>query len=507
MALSKFADRIYKYCTGNDLLVGVSCIVAGLSGGPDSVALVSVLAELHNNIEGFPAVYAVHVNHGLREEASFDEKLSSDLCSRLDVPFRSYHFDVKAKADEFGRGLEETGRILRYRAFDECADEAAASLSVPRSEVKISTAHHLGDLTETFMMNLFRGTGLEGLTVMSRTTDVIRPLLEFTKEEILEYLDGQGLSYATDVTNLQSDYTRNKWRNEILPLIGEVSVKDPKEAVLDTYRLLKEDEDYLYREALSVYGEALIKEGRYRFIRVQKISGLHPAIKNRVIRLCWKDTFGNLTDFETRHVDIVNELITHKDGTHYADLPFGRRALCTGGLLGFYGGEGIEGISCAMASFMGFPAIPGKVGIRVSMDDLKGGKRTFILPDSALAAEASIVENNESIVYNTFSWICPGNELEIGTISEDRDFQKAGSPHKTDLNKIMSDLKIPRDSRDHLIAVRSGGKILWIPGVGHSEGFISSKSRQKWLEEGDHSQDQYLIRLEILRKGDAGGQV
>ena len=507
MTISAFADKIYKYCTGRNLLVGVSCIVAGLSGGPDSVALVSSLAELRDNIEGFPKIFAVHINHGLREEASFDEKLSQDLCAALNIPFRAYSFDCKAEASKLGRGLEETGRILRYKAFNDFADEISSVQSIPRSEIKIATAHHLGDLTETFLMNLFRGAGLEGLTAMNSSEGVIRPLLCVTKDEITKYLDENNISYATDITNLQSDYTRNKWRNEILPLISSVSVKDPNEAVEDTYKLLSQDADYLSSEAGKAYGNVLITEGRYKFIKAYELDSLHPAIINRVIRLYWKDVFGNLTDFETVHVDIVNNLMNTGGGTHYAGLPFGRKALYVGGFLGFYGEEGADGISCAMATYMGFPAVPEDIEISLGAKDLKEGVNTLNLPDSALSLEASIVENNESIVYNTCSWICPEDNVVIGTISDERDFQKAGSPHKTDINKLLSDLKIPRDARRHLIAVRSGGRVLWIPGVGHAEGFVSSLSRERWLDEHGSEGKTEFIKLQIVRKEDKGGQV
>lgn len=503
--MTDFKDKVEKYCTGKGLFVGVSCIVAGLSGGPDSVALVALLAELRSGREDFPHIYAVHVNHGLRDEASYDEELSRKLCETLDIPFKAYHYDVKAEAAKLGRGLEETGRILRYRAFDDMADSACRELNIPRTGARIATAHHLGDLSETFMMNLFRGSGLEGLTAMGSTEYVIRPLIEVTKDEILQYLSDKGLEYATDETNLHTDFTRNKWRNEIFPVIAEASVKDPKEAIFDTYTLLSSDEDFLSSEAVKAYEDLKIREGGYIFIRSEELNELHPAISSRVIRLYWLESFGNLTDFEMKHTAIVMELTSLKGGTHYADLPFGRGALTVEGLLGFYGEEGPAGISCAISCFLGFPAVPGDFGVTISLDELSEGSKTLKLPDSGVSIEASVVENNESIVYNTLSWICPEKVIDIGTIPAEGDFLKAGSAHKASLGKLMSDMKVPRDARSHLIAASSGGKLLWIPGLGHADGFISSKSRSRWLEENTGRNGGKLIRLEIIRKEDKGG--
>ena len=505
MAQSEFINKVYDYCTGKDLLVGVSCIVAGLSGGPDSVALVTVLAKLRDEVEGFPKLYAVHVNHGLRDTAKFDEDLSLKLCEKLNVPYESYSFDVKAEASKLGRGLEETGRILRYKAFFEVAGKASKELNVSEDEVKIATAHHLGDLTETFMMNLFRGSGLEGLTAMNSNDAVIRPLLNVSKDEILKFLDDNGIEYATDETNLETDYTRNKWRNDIFPQISEVSVKDPSDAISGTYRLLSIDQDYLQKAANSSYEESLVKIGDLKFIRIAAIEDLHEAIRTRVIRLYWEDVFGNLTDFESKHVDIVSDLIRLEGGTHYADLSFGRRAMSVEGFLGFCEKDGITGLACAISTYLGFPAVSGELSLHISLKDLKDGPKEYELQGSSVLLRASVVENSEAIVYNIFSWICPDEDLDIGVIPCEGTFQKAGSPHKADIKKLMSDMKVPRDARSHLIAVSAEDRVLWIPGIGHSEGFVSSKSREVWLSKSPLASKEKLIKLDIVGKGESFG--
>lgn len=500
MPLTDFTAKIKEYCTGSDLLSGVSCIVTGLSGGPDSVALICSLAEMRDDANGFPKIMAVHVNHGLRPSAGEDEALAEHLCGKLGVEFVSYHFDVREEASKMGRGLEETGRILRYKAFNEVADQKALSLGVDRSSIKIATAHHKGDLTETFLMNLFRGSGLDGLTAMSSDKALIRPLICVTKDEILSYLESLNEPYAVDETNEHNDFTRNKWRNEIIPSISEVSVKDPAEAVLDTYGLLRQDADYLTKVSEDSYRSCVITKGKYRFLKAQDVSGLDPAIRSRVIRLYWKDLFGNLTDFETKHLDIVTELIANESGTKYADLPFGRKAVVVNGLLGFYGDEGPCGLSCAMATYLGFPAgvMDGYVLIRAG--ELQSGPKTVKLSDSGVFIEVSVVENSDSIVYNNLSWIGACDELVIGACPSEGIFRKAGSSCPSDLKKIMSDMKVPRDARGHLIAVSSGDRILFIPGIGHSEGFISPKSREIWNKEKGHSDIMTLMKVTVSEK-------
>ncbi|MBR1797332.1 MAG: tRNA lysidine(34) synthetase TilS [Clostridiales bacterium] len=497
MALSEFARQIYDYCTGKRLLDGVSYIVAGLSGGPDSVALVCVLDELRKEVVEFPEIYAVHVNHGLRNTAGADEDLSAKLCDRMGIPFKVYRFDVSKEASAMGRGLEETGRILRYKAFRDYAMEISRLEGVDIKEGRTATAHHRGDLSETFMMNLFRGSGLDGLTAMASGNDIIRPLLSVSKSQIIDYLNGRGIAYATDETNLQNDYTRNKWRNEILPLIGDASVKAPEEAILDTYRLLSVDEDYIMNEAEKAYHRCRAAVGKYYFIKAYEANGLHPAILTRVVRLYWQEVFGDLIDLETKHVSIITELMRKIGGTRYADMPFGRTAVCAEGLLGLYGEEGGDGLACVMSTFAGFPAAITRERSHISVSELEAGPVTVNYPDFAISVKASVVENEESIVYNTFSWIGPAKDIDIGGYSMDGTFRKAGSAHETGLRKLLSDLKVPRDARDHLMAISQEGRLVWIPGAGHSEGFVSLKSRQLWLKDNDEAGDIRLMRVDI----------
>lgn len=505
MALSGFAARIYDHCNKYGLLTDTGAIVCGLSGGPDSVALISVLHELTEEYEDLPLIFAVHVNHGLRDNADDDEKLCIRLCEDLCIPLKVFHFDVRAESKSMGRGLEETGRLLRYRAFNEYADEISRDLDMPGKKVRIATAHHKGDLAETFMMNLYRGAGLDGLTAMTGDPGIIRPLLGSSKEEILRYLGGGNILFATDETNFQSDYTRNKWRNDIFPLIGEVSVKDPQEAVYDTYMLLKTDSDYLKETARQEYERIRVKEGGSIFIDGSCISGLHEAVVTRIIRMLWKDTFGSLTDFENKHVDIVRELAAAKDGTRYADMPFGRMCVCTEGLIGFCPGDGKDGLSCAMSTYMGFPAAIADPDIEVCAADLSSGPKTVFLEDPGVLISVSIVENNDAIVYNTHSWVCAADSLRITAQPLEGTFRRAGSPYSKDIRKILSDMKVPRDARSHLISVRKDDEILWIPGIGHAKGFISERSRELWLKEDGNSGKARLIKIELARKGDMLG--
>ncbi|MCQ2516142.1 MAG: tRNA lysidine(34) synthetase TilS [Saccharofermentans sp.] len=484
MGLSSFASKINEYCAGENLLSGVSCLIVGLSGGPDSVALLLALDELRREADVFPLIYAVHVNHGIRESAKLDEVLACNLCMRLEIPITTYEFDVPSEAKVMGRGLEETGRILRYRAFDDRLKDISLQNGVDKRNVRIVTAHHKGDLTETFLMNLFRGTGLEGLVSMGSNNTIIRPLLCVSKDEILNYLDDLDEQYAIDETNSDTNYTRNKWRNVVLPSIAEVSIKKPEDAIMGTYSLLSSDVDYLTKVTNKEYERVVKRVNGFVFLCINEVNKLHDAIKTRLIRRLWEECFGNLIDFESIHVKLVMELISEMNGTKYADLAFGRMALATDKYVGFCEKEEKTLLACAMATDMGFLAIPLEESISISMEDLESGILTINLPQTDVAISTVIVENEPSRVYNTSSWFCEPKDLTIEKIDLNKAFIKAGCSKELNLMKTMSDLKVPRDARDYIITINSGNRILWIPGIGHAEGFLSAKSYEAWCKDG-----------------------
>lgn len=184
-------------------------LVCGLSGGADSVAMLISLKEL-----GF-SVTAVHVNHGLRgAESDGDEEFCRKLCAEMDIPLTVFHADVTGFAKEKSLGTEEAARILRYGFFEQAAGNSA----------KICTAHTLSDSAETVLFNLCRGTGVKGLCGIPPVRgNIIRPLIRCTREDVEDYLAEKGRSFVTDSTNLTDDYSRNKIRHGVIPVLREIN--------------------------------------------------------------------------------------------------------------------------------------------------------------------------------------------------------------------------------------------------------------------------------------------
>ena len=185
--------------------------LVALSGGADSVALLRMLADERQDIE------ALHCNFHLRgEESNRDERFCRELCGQLGIPIHVEHFDTERYARENGISIEMAARQLRYRWFKQMRDRLGAR--------QIAVAHHRDDQAETVLLNLLRGTGLRGLAGMHpRSGEIVRPLLDYCKADILRYLDSIGQSYVTDSTNLEPCTLRNRLRLEVLPLLNELN--------------------------------------------------------------------------------------------------------------------------------------------------------------------------------------------------------------------------------------------------------------------------------------------
>lgn len=207
--MDKFCNRILNTIREKRLIKGGETVIVGFSGGADSVCLLLALKKMESLLK--IKLKAVHVNHCLRgDEALRDEEFCKRLCIDKEIDFEAVKADVRGYAEENRLSLEEAGRILRYGIlFDRCPESGL-----------IATAHHADDMAETVLLNILRGSGLRGLAgIVYKRDNIIRPLLDMDKDDILEYAESNGIDYVTDSTNFENEYTRNKLRNEILPML------------------------------------------------------------------------------------------------------------------------------------------------------------------------------------------------------------------------------------------------------------------------------------------------
>lgn len=229
-------NKIYSFICENDMLAKDDKVICGLSGGADSTCLLLALYELRERLD--ISLEALHVNHCLRgSESDRDEAFCRNLCEKLNIPFTVVSCNVKDYSESNSLSVEEAARKLRYSAFEKNS-----------AGKKIATAHNANDNLETMLLNIARGTALKGLAgIPPIRENIIRPLLAVTRNEIEEYLLKHGQSFVTDSTNLSDDYTRNKIRHKIIPLMQEINVS-VIETTIRSIGVLRAENDFIEAE-------------------------------------------------------------------------------------------------------------------------------------------------------------------------------------------------------------------------------------------------------------------
>ncbi|MBQ9677914.1 MAG: tRNA lysidine(34) synthetase TilS [Prevotella sp.] len=247
-------SKVKKYIQDYKLLDDNKLYVVALSGGADSVALLLLLDEMGYKI------HAAHCNFHLRgAESDRDEQFCETLCQQKSIPFHRIHFDTLTYAETHKVSVEMAARELRYRYFEQLRTDIGAA--------GVCVAHHRDDLVETVLLNIVRGTGLRGLCgIQPRNSNVLRPLLCASRQDILAYLDEKEQSYVTDSTNLEDEVQRNKVRLNVLPLLHDINPAVSEniermaehlteaQKVLDTVMLPFKDNKQVYFSELDKYG-------------------------------------------------------------------------------------------------------------------------------------------------------------------------------------------------------------------------------------------------------------
>ena len=204
--------KVLQYIKEHNLITPGDLLVAGISGGPDSMALLHILLQLRPRLN-FELV-AAHLNHGLRPEAAAEEEFVRDYCQARQVPFYSRRVDIEEIAVRDKKSVEEAGRNCRYQYFNELVAQLGGT--------RIATAHHRDDNAETVLLNIIRGSGIKGLRGIRPVNGIIiRPLLCVDKNEIETYLAENSVKYCIDLSNYSTDYLRNRIRHNLLPLLEQ----------------------------------------------------------------------------------------------------------------------------------------------------------------------------------------------------------------------------------------------------------------------------------------------
>ncbi len=415
-------DTVRLALERNGLIREDAVLVAAVSGGPDSMALLHILFTLSKEF-GFRLI-AAHFNHKIRATASDDARFVSNVCKRMGVECVVGVRDVPYYAREQKLSLETAAREARYAFLRECAQSLSASC--------VALAHHQGDQVETLLMHIMRGSSLSGLCAMRELSGgLFRPMLDISRADIEAYCFVNHIAYVLDETNTKTDIVRNRVRHELLPILRRYNPSFD-EAALRLMENARRDNDALDEMAKSAYAELSRPISGGVALKSEPLSTLPEAISSRVLLLGVESVLSSRKDFELAHVSGVLSLLKKGAGAQM-DLPHKLTAA-----LG-YG----ELLIIKAISYIFYLPLKAKTETPLGTFMIGGQDAPFSTPLSREKLDSACARTRR-----------PGDWM-----------RPKGLGGRKKVQDILVDGKIPRVYRDSLPLIAVEDEVLWIPGV------------------------------------------
>lgn len=255
-------------------------VLIGCSGGIDSMVLLDCIYKLKDEYE--LDITVAHLNHMLRQEAKEDELFVIDTCKRYNIKCITREVDVRRIKEEQKLSEEEAGRVARYNFFYELVNSLGLS--------KILLGHNKNDVVETFFLNLFRGSGLDGLASIPPVRDIVaRPLIYMSREEIEDYAKKNNIKYVVDVTNFSSKYKRNVIRNEILPLVKEKFGDKVIDTIFRTIDIIRDENLQINELVNNAFEKCVSKEDIFYILNIKEVAVLPAFLQRRLVKRIFKE--------------------------------------------------------------------------------------------------------------------------------------------------------------------------------------------------------------------------
>ncbi|WP_207736476.1 tRNA lysidine(34) synthetase TilS [Fusibacter ferrireducens] len=421
--LKQMLETIYNH----QLIEEHDKIVVGLSGGPDSLALIHALYHFRESLQ--IELVAVHINHMFRGVlADADEDFVKNFCKLHQIPMYSYRIDVGEYAKEIGTSFEDAGRRVRYQYFEK--------VLIKENAQKIAVAQNKNDLIETFFINLFRGSGVDGLASIDYKRDqiYIRPLLDVDRNAIEAYCLENALNPRRDHTNDENDYLRNKIRNDLLPSLKMVYNPSLDQTLYKTIKIMKREKAFWQKHSELLFKESC--KGEENKVRISKKAYdlMHEAEKLQLLRYAISKVRGNLTNISS---DILEQiLLLSKTGT-FVDLDFNHRVLLSYDEL-IIQKEVISGVEI-------MPVLREKKISRQVYEKVKQNMKT----SDIVAVDAATIQGNLILRHR-----------KDGDV-----FVPMGMSGHKKIKDFFIDEKVPKEKRNHIWLVCDDEKIVWVHGM------------------------------------------
>lgn len=444
MIIKKTKDFIRQ----NNLINKNDSIIVGFSGGPDSVFLLYLLNEIKEEYD--LKIIAVHLNHMIRDNsAKKDEEFSKMFARNLGVDFVSYKRNIPKYAKNNNLSTEDAGRRIRYEIFNKEASKLGGAS-------KIAVGHHKDDLVETVFMNFIRGAGSNGLVgIKEKVGNIIRPLLNLEKNEIINFLKENQVPYVEDKSNFQNDYRRNKIRNELIPYIKDNFNPNIVDGIVNMSSIIKEEQKFIedYTSNLN-----FIKEKNDEIIVDSNIlSNEHKAVQRLMIIKAYEILNGSRKDLSYENIESILELLKKDSASFiikdYKIYIYNKKLYFTK----------IKKKSIFEESIF-------NIGDTIEFNNYK--------IKSEIVDNSRDLEKNRNIAY--FNMDILDDEIKIRTRKSGDLIKLEGFTKKT--KDIFIDRKIDKNKRDEIPNLIFKENILWLMGIRRSSLYKITDSMKKIIK-------------------------
>lgn len=443
VGMETLTDTARKTVADYDMLPEGAVVLAMVSGGADSVAMLRLLAE--GSLASVAGLSVLHVNHLLRgEDADADEAFVRSLCEQLGVSFTAVRYDVGAFAEAEGLNLEDAGRRVRHRFAAEVLDERCSASGVRPEAGRIALAHTFDDRLETFLARLVSGAGSGGLRSIAPVRGrIVRPLIAARRAEVRAYLRERGQVWREDATN--ADVTRERaWvRHELLPLIESRNAAFD-EVTARTLEILGEEDDLLSEMATAFARDFVERDGDAVVFVRDRMRTLTRPMARRTVREALLSAFPEASRLEFEHTEALVDGMAQDSFAR--DLPFGLRATTEYGRLRI--SRRRESPPSLAPGLLGLPSIL-DLGAAGALEARETGAEGIAMGVDTVAIDADRV-----------SWPLVVDSPRTG--DRLRPFGMQGTKKVSDL---LIDAKVPKRCRSVVPVVRDGERVVWVAGV------------------------------------------
>ena len=441
-------QKVISFIQQHNLFPAGDKLVVAVSGGADSVCLLHILMQ--QQAELAIELHVAHLNHKLRgTESDSDARYVSYLALKFDIPATIEHLDVSTYHAQKGGSLEEAAREARYSFLAQVAD----SIGAPN----VVTGHTRDDHIETILMHLLRGAGTAGLCGLQPRSalpcdegggrlELVRPLLDVTRQETLDYCQKYHLAPRSDSSNASLSFLRNRVRLELLPMLRSYNPGIDR-ALLRLADIAGDDISFIEEQASSQWKELAREKGKAIYLDINKMVALPPAIQRQVFRRAVRQLRGNLKDIEAEHIEAMLDFLLK---------PAGKKLCLPDGLvLSTEYGRLI--LASAQASICPLPVLKGVSNINIPGEtDLPGWRiKADIIQE--------VIEEGNGLAAS-FDANKVGREVTVRQRRPGDRFQPLGMSQTKKLQDFMVDSRIPRSWRDRVQLICSTEQILWIVG-------------------------------------------